>query len=139
MQELNTAPSKDIISPSLIMNASPMKTTPDGLTIVPTYKAVISSLLMTVLFVLGLTIIQVLFQRATLDGDAFVRGLEYCAMGAGYCLLALPVWGIFDTLRRTQLYVVGPKYIIAFGYICLMSALLYFAYKLVRLVLSLLL
>ena len=52
-------------------------------------------------------------------------------MGAGYSLLALPVWGIFDTLRRTHLYATGPKYIIAFGYIGLMSSFLYFVYHFV--------
>ena len=95
-----------------------------------------SSLAMTVLFVLGLALIQILFARATPDSDSVVRALEYCSMAAGYSLLALPVWGIFDTLRRTHLYVTGPKYVIAFGYVCLMGALLYFAYKLVLWVLG---
>ena len=110
-------------------SVSPMAQPP--LPIVSAPKAVLSSLAMTVLFVLGLALIQILFARATPDGDNVVRALEYCSMAAGYSLLALPMWGIFDTLRRTHLYVTGPKYVIAFGYVCLMGALLYFAYKLV--------
>ena len=102
-----------------------------GTSIVSTPKAIVSSAVMALLFVLGLALIQILFHRATPDGDSVVRALEYCSMGAGYCLLALPVWGIFDTLRRTHLYVTGPKYVIAFGYVGLMGALLYFAYKMV--------
>lgn len=102
-----------------------------GTSIVSTPKAIVSSLAMAILFVLGLALIQILFHRATPDGDSIVRALEYCSMGAGYCLLALPMWGIFDTLRRTHLYVTGPKYVIAFGYVGLMGALLYFAYKMV--------
>ena len=102
-----------------------------GTSIVSTPKAIVSSAVMALLFVLGLALIQILFHRATPDGDSVVRALEYCSMGAGYCLLAFPVWGIFDTLRRTHLYVTGPKYVIAFGYVGLMGALLYFAYKMV--------
>lgn len=94
-------------------------------------KAILSSLAMTFLFVLGLALIQILFNRATPDGDNIVKALEYCSMVAGYSLLALPMWGIFDTLRRTHLYVTGPKYVIAAGYVGLMGALLYFAYKFV--------
>ena len=101
------------------------------LPIVSAPKAILSSLAMTILFVLGLALIQILFNRATPGGDTVVLALEYCSMGAGYSLLALPMWGIFDTLRRTHLYVAGPKYVIAFGYVCLMGAMLYFAYKLV--------
>jgi hypothetical protein len=44
--------------------------------------------------------------------------LEMCSMAAGYCLLALPVWGIFDTLRRTHLYAHGPKYPLAISVLC---------------------
>lgn len=106
--------------------------------IVSATQAVTSSLAMTVLFVLGLALIQILFHRATPGSDSIVQTLEYCSMGAGYFLLALPVWGIFDTLRRTHLYVNGPKNIIAFGYICLMGALLYFSYKVVLLLANLL-
>ena len=92
-------------------------------------KAVISSLWMASLFVLGLALIQILFRHATPDGDDIVRILEMCSMAAGYCLLALPVWGIFDTLRRTHLYAHGPKYVISLGYIGVMSCLLYVAYQ----------
>lgn len=106
-----------------------MSAVPTPLTIVSTPQAIVSSMSMTVLFVLGLALIQILFARAIQDGDQIVRALEYCSMVAGYCLLALPMWGIFDTLRRTHLYVSGPKYIIAIGYVGIMAALLYFSYK----------
>lgn len=92
-------------------------------------KAVASSLWMVSLFVLGLALIQVLFRHATPDGDDVVRLLEICSMVAGYSLLALPVWGIFDTLRRTHLYVHGPKYVISLGYIGVMAFLLYVSYQ----------
>lgn len=110
-------------------STSPMVMPPPALVSGP--KAIFSSFAMIILFVLGLSLIQILFHRATPDGDSIVKFLEYCSMIAGYSLLALPVWGIFDTLRRTHLYVTGPKFVIAFGYIGLMGALLYFAYKLV--------
>ena len=66
--------------------------------------------------------VQVEFQQAPFpDLLPGVVGTEYNAA----------VRGIFDTLRRTHLYVTGPKYVIAFGYVGLMGALLYFAYKMV--------
>ena len=52
------------------------------LPIVSAPKAVLSSLAMTVLFVLGLALIQILFARAAADGDNVVRALEYCSMAA---------------------------------------------------------
>lgn len=112
----------------------PVRVNPTAYTplpIVSAPKAILSSLAMMLLFVLGLALIQILFSRATPDSDSIVLALEYCSMAAGYSLLALPMWGIFDTLRRTKLYVAGPKYVIAFGYVCLMSALLYVSYKFV--------
>lgn len=96
-----------------------------------TSKAMLSSFVMALMFVLGLAWIQLLFNRSTPDGDNIVLALKYCSMGAGYSLLALPVWGIFDTLRRTHLYATGPKYIIACGYIGLISSFLYFSYHFV--------
>lgn len=124
-------------SPNMAAEAAILNPIQQVQNLVSAPKAIVSSLAMTVLFVLGLALIQILFHRATPGSDSIVQALEYCSMGAGYFLLALPVWGIFDTLRRTHLYVNGPKNIIAFGYICLMGALLYFAYKIVLVLVNL--
>ncbi len=101
----------------------------DDIVVVTAKKAITSSISMAFMFVLGLALIQILFKRSTENVDEIVKALEYSALASGYCLLALPAWGIFDTLKRTRLYLEGPKFVIALGYIAIMSSFLYSSYQ----------